>query len=170
MKTRQRAFEHPERHNACGTALEHSLLRGRSNDGCRWNMCEQARNQHAQRCVGPLKWRSNGTLQLQPRSPRPTLPHPVHLAASSGAPPPDPAAAEAAAVTDEDIDQVLAQVDSGADWDWALEWNTGRSQTLLPRRHPWGVPSRACAPFGKKFWHAHCAAQGPNPVGHVAGL
>eukprot|EP00971_Amphidinium_carterae_P290809 5774810-Amphidinium_carterae.1 len=28
----------------------------------------------------------------------------------------------------------------------------GRRRYLLPSRYPWGFPSRACAPFGKKFW------------------
>eukprot|EP00971_Amphidinium_carterae_P263694 5231613-Amphidinium_carterae.1 len=69
-----------------------------------------------------------------PASP-PTAELPSQAAAESGTPPPadgsageaacgsapSPAAAEAAAVTEEDIQAVLAQVDSGADWESAAK-------------------------------------------------
>eukprot|EP00971_Amphidinium_carterae_P292398 5804474-Amphidinium_carterae.1 len=56
-----------------------------------------------------------------PGSPPPSPPRPADgsAGASSVHPPSMPAAAEAGAVSDADIDEVLAQVDSGADWESA---------------------------------------------------
>eukprot|EP00971_Amphidinium_carterae_P290810 5774810-Amphidinium_carterae.2 len=54
-----------------------------------------------------------------PSSPPP--PADESAGAAADVPPPDPAAAEAAAVTEADIEEVLAQVDSGADWESAAK-------------------------------------------------
>eukprot|EP00971_Amphidinium_carterae_P123437 2444705-Amphidinium_carterae.1 len=63
-----------------------------------------------------------------PASPPRSPPRPADASAGANtdAPPPDPATAEAAAVTEADIEDVLAQVDSGADWESAAKGRRGR--------------------------------------------